>query len=54
LLLCSVKKLKQEGLLDQFCLHLAKWSIDKISLFYILNEQFHAISIDFHFEAISY
>jgi len=26
-LLCSVKKLKQEVLLDQFCLHLAKWSI---------------------------
>jgi len=25
--LCSVKKLKQEVLLDQFCLHLAKWSI---------------------------
>jgi len=26
-LLCSVKKLKQKVLLDQCCLHLAKWSI---------------------------
>jgi len=26
-LLCSVIKLKQEVLLDQCCLHLAKWSI---------------------------
>jgi len=25
-LLCSVKKLKQEVLLDPCCLHLAKWS----------------------------
>jgi len=26
-LLCSVKKLKQEVLLDQCCSHLVKWSI---------------------------
>jgi len=27
--LCSVKKLKQEVLLDQSCLHLVKWSIKR-------------------------
>jgi len=30
-LLCSVKKLKQEVLLDQCCLHLVKWSISNIA-----------------------
>jgi len=28
---CSVKKLKQEVLLDQRCLHLVKWSIKAVS-----------------------
>jgi len=33
-LLCSVKKLKQEVLLDQCCLHLVKWSIQQTTAWF--------------------